>query len=178
MITHVAHLKSLLLCHRLASAGPWCNFDNAITYIQNTGADFGSWDREQQKTERNMGNAEPYTIYEGTLPVQILRPQTFGCTFLTLQVAFGITLHTLAYLCGILGPMAVIAGLGFAAPVVAVLCPTGVGVYAACDGLVATVRWQHGCQEPIRTPPPNMQNGVHLEPLCTHCRIALAPSAA
>lgn len=68
MITHVAHLKSLLLCHRLASAGPWCNFDNAITYIQNTGADFGSWDREQQKTERNMGNAEPYTIYEGTLP--------------------------------------------------------------------------------------------------------------
>ena len=39
-------------------------------------------------------------------------------------------------------------------PVVAALCATGVFVYADCDRLVVTVRWQHGCHRPPGPPPP------------------------
>ena len=56
-----------------------------------------------------------------------------------------------------------------AAVVVAVLCTTGVGMYGACDGLVATGRWQHGCRTagPL---PPVMHCGMHVEPPCAPCK--------
>ena len=46
------------------------------------------------------------------------------------------------------GLMAVVAALTGAA-----LCATGVGLYADCDRLVVTVRWQHGCRRPRGRPP-------------------------
>ena len=39
-------------------------------------------------------------------------------------------------------------------PIVAALCATGVFVYADCDRLVVTVRWQHGCHRPPGPAPP------------------------
>ena len=38
-------------------------------------------------------------------------------------------------------------------PIVAALCATGVFVYADCDRLVVTVRWQHGCRRRRGRPP-------------------------
>ena len=83
-------------------------------------------------------------------PVQILRPQTFACTTdshtldsFWYRIAYPPHLLSLHF-----GLMAVVAAF-----IVAALCATGVGMYADCDRLVVTVRWQHGCRRPRGRPP-------------------------
>ena len=72
-----------------------------------------------------------------------------------------------AYLRCVLGLMVVIAVL----LLVTVPCTTDVGMYAACGGLAAMLRLQHGCLLP-GSPPLGMTEGQHSQPPRAPCRIA------